>query len=331
MRRRNFIVGLASTTATWPLAARAQQRPDRVRRVGILFGGFSDSDPELKARVAAFKRQLQELNWIEGRNVHIDLRFGRGDKDRLRANAQELIGLMPDVITANSAPAVLELARQTKVIPIVFANVFDPIGSGLVASLAQPGGNITGFSSFEPAMVGKWLELLKEIAPSVTRVTAMFDRDISSDAQFAQTAERLAPSLNLQYVAAPVSNAADIQEAIDASVRQSNCGLVVMGGTMTAANREAIVQLAAQHRVPAIYANRYYVTSGGLLSYGVDGVDLFRRAGTYVDLILRGTKPPDLPVQTPTKFELVINLKTAKSLDLNVPDKLLATADEVIE
>jgi putative tryptophan/tyrosine transport system substrate-binding protein len=159
----------------------------------------------------------------------------------------------------------------------------------------------------------------------------MFDRDISSDAQFAQTAERLAPSLNLQYVAAPVSNAADIQEAIDASVRQSNCGLVVTGGTITAANREAIVQLAAQHRVPAIYANRYYVTSGGLLSYGVDGVDLFRRAGTYVDLILRGTKPPDLPVQTPTKFELVINLKTAKSLDLNVPDKLLATADEVIE
>jgi putative tryptophan/tyrosine transport system substrate-binding protein len=330
MRRRKFIHLLGSTAATWPLAARAQQS-DRVRRIGILFGGFSDTDPEPAARVAAFKHQLQELGWIEGRNIQIDLRIGAGDADRVRAFAEELIGMMPDVIVANSTPPVLALARQTTTIPIVFANVFDPTGSGLVTSLARPGANITGFSNFEPVIAGKWLELLKEIAPSVTYVSTMFDRGIASYAEFAQTAEKLAGSFHLHYAAAPVSNAADIQEAMDAIAREPNSGLIVMGGTVSAANREEIIRLAADHRLPAVYSFRYYVTSGGLLSYGVDAGDVFSRTATYVDRILKGAKPADLPVQAPTKFELLINLKTAKAPGLAVSDKLLATADEVIE
>jgi putative tryptophan/tyrosine transport system substrate-binding protein len=329
IKRRTFIAGLGSAAA-WPMGAWAQQA-ERLRRIGILFGGFSEADPEPQTRIEAFRVQLQELGWTDDHNIKIDLRFGGGNKDRLMAYAQELIDLRPDVITANSAPAVFAVAQQTRAIPIVFANFFDPVGSGLVASLARPGGNITGFSNFEPVMTGKWLELLKEVAPGVTRAMAMFDRSDPSSAEFARTAETLAPSFNLQYAAAPVSNVADIQEAIDASALESNCGLIVIGGTVTSANREAIVQLTAQHRLPTVYAFRYYVTSGGLLSYGVDGVDLFRRAAKYVDLILRGAKPADLPVQTPTKFELAVNLRTAKALGLTIPPSLLATADEVIE
>jgi putative ABC transport system substrate-binding protein len=335
MKRREFITLLGCAATTWPVAARAQQIAiERVRRIGILFGGFSETDPEPLTRIEAFRRQLQQLGWVDGHNIKQDVRFGRGDEVRLRANAQELLGLMPDVIVANSAPAVMALARETKTTPIVFANFFNPVGSGLIASLARPGGNITGFSNYEPAMAGKWLELLNETAPGVTRVVAMFDRTNALNAEyaeFAQTAERLAPSFHLQYTAAPVSNAADVQEAIDAIAREPHSGLIVMGGTVTSANRETIVRLAAQHRLPAVYAFRYYVTSGGLLSYGVDGADLFRRTATYVDLILKGAKPADLPVQTPTKFELAINLKVAKALNLTMPPKLLATADEVIE
>jgi len=258
--RRELIAALGSAAA-WPLVVRAQSS-DRVRRIGIFFGGFSEADPESRARIEAFTRQLQELGWIEGRNIKMDLRFGAGDDDRRRAYAAELIGMMPDAIVANSAPAVIALARQTKTLPVVFTNVFDPVASGLVASLARPGGNITGFSNFEPTMAGKWLELLKEIAPGVIRVTAMFDRS-NPNAEFARTAEHLAPSLHLQYAAAPVSSATDIQNVIHAIAQESNSGLVVMGGTITSANRETIVGLAAQHRVPAIYAYRYYVTSGG--------------------------------------------------------------------
>jgi putative ABC transport system substrate-binding protein len=334
VKRRDFIT-LVGGAAAWPVAARAQQIAiERVRRIGILFGGFSETDPEPLTRIEAFGRQLQQLGWVDGHNIKHDVRFGGGDENRLRVNAQELLGLMPDVIVANSAPAVMALARETKTTPIVFANFFNPVGSGLIASLARPGGNITGFSNYEPAMAGKWLELLNETAPGVTRVVAMFDRTNALNAEyaeFAQTAERLAPSFHLQYTAAPVSNAADVQEAIDAIAREPHSGLIVMGGTVTSANRETIVRLAAQHRLPAVYAFRYYVTSGGLLSYGVDGADLFRRTATYVDLILRGAKPADLPVQTPTKFELAINLKVAKALNLTMPPKLLATADEVIE
>jgi putative tryptophan/tyrosine transport system substrate-binding protein len=329
MRRREFIAWLGALTI-WQAAGRAEQ-PNRTRKIGILFGGFSSTDPESEARITAFTRRLHEFGWVEGHNIKFDVRFAGGDESRVQEYAKELIGMAPDVIVANSSPAVLALARQTKTIPIVFANVFDPVGNGLVTSLARPGGNITGFSNFEPVMAGKWLELLKEIAPNVSRVAAMFDTDNPASIEFNQTVAKLSPSFDLQYRAAPVSNAAEVQGVIDAISREANGGLVVMGGTVTSANRDAIVQLSAQRRVPAIYAFRYYVTSGGLLSYGVDGIDIFRSCATYVDVILKGAKPADLPVQTPTKFEFIINLKTAKTLGLEVPTKLLEFADEVIE
>jgi putative ABC transport system substrate-binding protein len=327
MRRRNFIQGVALSCA-WPLAARAQQSA-RLRHIGILFSGFSETDPEPKDRVAAFKQELGKLDWIEGQKIQFDLRIGAGDANRVSAYADELIGMMPDVLAANAAPAVFALARRTKSIPIVFANFFDPVSSGIVASLARPGGNITGFSNFDPGMTGKWMELLTEIVPSLSRVVAISDNN-ASYVEFTRTAERLAPSFHL-HVSAPVSNTADVEHAIDAAARESNCGLVVMGGTVASANREAIIRLTAQHHVPAVYSFRYYVVGGGLISYGVDGVDLWRRAAAYVDRILKGANPADLPVQLPTKFELLINLKTAKALGLIIPPSLLALADEVIE
>jgi putative tryptophan/tyrosine transport system substrate-binding protein len=330
VRRREFITLLGGAAAMWPLAAHAQQ-PERVRRIGILFGGFSDADPEPRARVAAFTRGLQELGWTDGHNIRIELRVGAGNPERLRAYAEELIGGRPDVLAANSGPAVAELARQTKSIPIVFASLLDPVGSGFVASLAQPGGNITGFSTFEPVMTGKWLNLLKEVAPDVTRVLAMFDRANRSYVEFDHAIEDLAPSLHLQYRSAPVNNDGDIEHAIDSFARDPRGGLIVFGGTVTSANREAIVRLANHHRLPAIYPFAYYPRIGGLMSYGVDGVYLWRRAASYVDRILKGVKPADLPVQTPIKFELLINIKTAKALGLQVPSAFLALADEVIE
>ena len=330
VRRREFITLLGGASAAWPLTARAQPS-EHVKRIGILFGGFSDTDPEPPARVAAFTRNLQELGWTDGRNVQIELRIGAGNAERVKAYAEELIGRMPDVLAANSGPAVAALARQTQTIPIVFASVLDPVGAGFVASLAKPGGNITGFSAVEPAITGKWLELLKEIAPEVSRVLVVFDRANPSNAEFDRLIEGLAASLNLQHGSAAVADAAEIEHAIDSFAHDRGGGLVVVGGTIAAAHRERIVGLARHHRLPAIYAFAYYPRIGGLLSYGVDGVDLWRRAATYVDRILRGTKPADLPVQTPTKFELVINLKTARELGLQVPPTLLAIADEVIE
>jgi putative tryptophan/tyrosine transport system substrate-binding protein len=330
MRRREFITLLGGAAAAWPLTVHAQQ-PERVRRIGILFGGFSDTDPEPRARIAAFTRGLQDLGWTGGRNIQIDLRIGAGNADRVKAHAEALIGSAPDVLAANSAPAVAALARQTKTIPIVFASVIDPVGSGFVASLAQPGGNITGFSNFEPAMGGKLLELLKEIAPEVTRVLAMFDRASPSYVEFNRTIESLAPSLNVQYRSAAVANAAEVEHAIESFARDPAGGLIVVGGTVAAAHRETIVGLAGRYRVPAIYSFGYYARIGGLMSYGVDGIDLWRRAASYVDRVLRGAKPADLPVQRPIKFELMINLKTAKALGLQVPPTLLAIADEVIE
>jgi putative tryptophan/tyrosine transport system substrate-binding protein len=330
VRRREFITLLGGASAAWLLTARAQPS-EHVKRIGILFGGFSDTDPEPQARVAAFTRNLQELGWTDGRNVQIELRIGAGNAERVKAYAEELIGRMPDVLAANSGPAVAALARQTQTIPIVFASVLDPVGAGFVASLAKPGGNITGFSAVEPAITGKWLELLKEIAPEVSRVLVVFDRANPSNAEFDRSIEGLAASLNLQHGSAAVADAAEIEHAIDSFAHDRGGGLVVVGGTIAAAHRERIVGLARHHRLPAIYAFAYYPRIGGLLSYGVDGVDLWRRAATYVDRILRGTKPADLPVQTPTKFELVINLKTARELGLQVPPTLLAVADEVIE
>jgi putative ABC transport system substrate-binding protein len=330
IKRREFISLLGGAAAGWPLAARAQQ-PERVRRIGILFGGFSDTDPEPRARVAAFTRGLQELGWAGGRNIQIDLRIGAGNADRVKAHAEALIGSTPDVLAANSGPAVAALARQTKTIPIIFASVLDPVGSGFVASLAQPGGNITGFSNFEPAMGGKLLEFLKEIAPEVTRVLAVFDRANPSYLEFNRTIESLAPSLHVQYRSAAVANAAEVEHAIESFAHDPGGGLIVVGGTVAAANREAIVGLAGRYRMPAIYSFAYYARIGGLMSYGVDGIDLWRRAASYVDRILKGAKPADLPVQRPVKFELMINLKTAKALGLQVPPTLLAIADEVIE
>ncbi|HSR76374.1 MAG TPA: ABC transporter substrate-binding protein [Xanthobacteraceae bacterium] len=329
MKRREFITLLGGSAAAWPLAARAQQ-PERMRRIGVLFSGFSDTDPEPQARVEAFRRQLQDVGWIEGRNVHIDLRIGAGNAERVRAYAQELVGMRPDVLAANAPPALRALAQETQTIPIVFASVPDPVANGFVDSLARPGGNITGFASLEPAIVGKWLELLKEIAPNVTQVSVIFDHGSPSSGDYERAIADLAPSFHLEYANAAVSDAAAIEQAIVSRARESGGGLVVMG-TVAAAHREAIVRLAAKYRVPAVYSFSYFARLGGLVSYGVDGVDLWRRAAPYVDRILRGAKPADLPVQRPTKFELVVNLKTAKALGIDVPPTLLARADEVIE
>jgi putative ABC transport system substrate-binding protein len=320
---------LLGGVAAWPLSARAQQA-ERMRRIGVLFSGFSDTDPEPQARVEAFRRQLQDVGWIEGRNVHIDLRIGAGNAEHVRAYAQELVGMRPDVLAANASPALRALAQETQTIPIVFASVPDPVANGFVDSLARPGGNITGFASLEPAIVGKWLELLKEIAPNVTQVSVIFDHGSPSSGDYERAVADLAPSFHLEYANAAVSDAAEIERAIVSRARESGGGLVVMG-TVAATHREAIVRLAAKYRVPAVYSFSYFARLGGLVSYGVDGVDLWRRAAPYVDRILRGAKPADLPVQRPTKFELVVNLKTAKALGLEVPPTLLARADEVIE
>jgi putative tryptophan/tyrosine transport system substrate-binding protein len=328
MRRREVIAVLGIAMAAWPLTAPGQ--PDRRRRIGILFGGFSDSDPEPKARVAAFTHQLETLGWADGHNIQIEVRIGAGDANRISGNADELIGMTPDVLLANAAPAALALARRTKTIPIVFASVFDPVRSGLVASLARPGGNITGFSNFDSTMAGKWVELLTEIVPNLAHITAIFDNNASS-AELTRIAKDSASSLHLQYIPAPVSNTAEVEDAIDNAARLSNSGLIVMGGTVASANREVIVRLTAQHHLPTVYSFPYYVSSGGLIYYGADGIDLWRRAAAYVDRILMGASPADLPVQLPTKFQLVINLKTAKTLGLTIPSSLLATADEVIE
>jgi ABC-type uncharacterized transport system substrate-binding protein len=329
--RREFITLLGGAAAAWPLAAQAQQ-PGRVRRVGILFGGFSDTDPEPRLRVAAFTQHLQELGWTLGRDMLVELRIGGGDADRVRAYARELIDMMPDLLAANSAPAAAVLAQQTKTIPIVFASVLDPVGSGIVASLARPSGNATGFSTFEPAMTSKWLELLREVAPRVTRVTAIFDRANPSWIDFARAVENAAPLFHLQYIPAPVAFETDVQQAIDGIAREPNGSLIIVGGTVASAHRRTIVQLAARLRLPAVYPFGYYARLGGLMSYGVDNVDLWRRAATYADRILRGATPADLPVQRPTKFDLIINVKTATALlGLEVPPSLLARADEVIE
>jgi putative ABC transport system substrate-binding protein len=314
----------------WPFAARAQQA-DRVRRIGILFGGFSDTDPEPRARIEAFRLHLKDLGWSEGHNLRIDLRLGGGDAKRVGAYAEELTAMRPDVLAANSGPAVAALAHLTKSIPIVFASVFDPVSSGFIASWAHPGGNITGFSNFDPAMAGKWMELVKEIAPDVTRVLVMFDRANPAYEEFNRVIERLAPSLHLQRDVAAVATAAELEQAIASFADASGGGLIVVGGTVASAHREKIIALAERHRLPAIYAFGYYPRIGGLMSYGVDGVDLWRRAAIYVDRILKGEKASDLPVQAPVTFELVINLKTAKTLGLTVPITLQASADEVIE
>jgi putative ABC transport system substrate-binding protein len=327
--RREFITLIGCAAAAWPLAARAQQA-DRVRRIGVVVV-TKETDPETPLRAMAFRQALAKLGWSEGRNVVIDFRFGTGgDLNRMRAQAKELTGLTPDVIVAESTPAAVALHQETAAVPIVFLQVANPIGSGLVASLARPGANLTGFTNFEPTMGGKWLELLKEIAPGVTRAVAIFNPETHSG-QYWQSMEAAAPSLAVQFNRAPARDAAGIESAVADLAREPNGGVLVMPDAFTLAHRELIVALTARHRLPATYPFRAFTDTGGLLSYGIDQVEIYRQAASYVDRILKGEKPAELPVQAPTKFELIVNLKTAKTLSLDVPWILQQRADEVIK
>jgi putative ABC transport system substrate-binding protein len=294
---------------------------------------FAEGDPEGHARITAFREALDKLGWKPGHNIQIDARWPAGDVSRVRAYAAELVSRTPDLILATNNPGLAALRQETRTIPIVFAAVTDPVGGGFVESLARPGGNITGFTNFETSLGGKWLELLKEIAPSVTRVAVIHHPETASNVAILRSAEAAASSLGLRLTPFGVHNAVEIERAVTAFAAESDGGLFVVQHpvTVTGVHSALIIRLAERHRLPAIYAYRTFATDGGLISYGVDPVDLFRRAAGYVDRILRGEKPADLPVQAPTKFELVINLKTAKALGLEVPPKLLALADEVIE
>ena len=325
IERRKFIAALGGSAFAWPLAARAQQA-DRVRRVGVLMNLAAD-DPEGQARIAAFLQGLQELGWTEGRNVRIDYRWHADDADRYRTYAAELVALAPDVILASSSASTAALQQATRTVPIVFAIVVDPVGAGYVASLARPGGNVTGFTLFEYSLSGKWLELLKEIAPNLMRIAILRDPAIASGiGQFAVIQAMAPPSFGVELSPIDVRDAGEIERGVAAFARRSNGGLIVTASTGAVAHRELIIMLAARHRLPAVYFFRYYVTSGGLISYGPDPTDPFRRAAGYVDRILKGEKAADLPVQAPTKYELAINLKTAKALGLTVPPSLPSTA-----
>ena len=329
MKRRNFIT-LLGGAAAWPVAARGQQ-PERMRRIGVLVA-YAESDPEAQARIAAFRQGLRELGWTEGRNLRMELGWGTGDPDRARTLATELISLAPDVIVAHGTPALTALYRATRTIPVVFVSVIDPVGAGYVQSLAQPGGNITGFSTFEPEIGGKWLELLKEIAPGVSRVAGILDPGFKGFAGVWGAIENMAPRLGLQLKNLPFQAPTDdLELAVARFAQELGGGLIVLPTALNAVQRNRIFSSAARGGLPAMYAFRFYATDGGLMSYGIDTVDLFRRSAFYVDRILKGEKPADLPVQAPTKFEMVINLKTARALGLNVSPMLLARADEVIE
>jgi putative ABC transport system substrate-binding protein len=329
MRRREFITLLGSTAVPWPLAALAQQSA-RMRHVGVLMP-LAASDPAARDEVAAFEQGLQELGWTAGGNVRLDYRWAASDSDRIRAYAKELVDLAPDLILVRGAPSLAALRPQTNSIPLVFVGVADPIEGGFVASLAQPRGNITGFTNHEYTMSGKWLEMLKEIAPSVTRVEVIQYPESPSAPGLFRSIETGAASSGMRLTRASVHDAAEIEQAIAGFARETNGGLLVMSDIVTTTHRQLIIALAARYRLPAVYPYRLFVTSGGLICYGADNVDLIRRAASYVDRILRGAKPSELPVQAPTKFELFINLKTAKALGLTVPSNLLAIADEVIE
>jgi putative tryptophan/tyrosine transport system substrate-binding protein len=327
MRRRNFIAGLASTTAAWPVAARAQQ-PERVRRIGVL---APVDDPEMRLRLTTFQQALQGLGWTDGRNVHIETRFAAGNAAVLRKYAVELAALAPDVILAMGSGGLPAVLQATQTVPIVFVLVQDPVGSGFVHSLSQPGGNATGFMTFEYNLCGKWLELLKEIAPSVTRAAVLRDPAVPAGiGQFA-VIQSVAPSVRVDVIPVNLGDAAEIEREVAAFAQSANGGLILTSSALSEVHRDLIIALAAQHKLPAVYQERNYVTAGGLISYGPNFVDQYRRAAGYVDRILKGEKPADLPIQAPTKYELVINLKTAKALGLAVPPSVRARADEVIE
>jgi putative ABC transport system substrate-binding protein len=334
MKRREFITLLGGAAAAWPLVVRAQQA-DRMRRLGVLIG-FDESDPEGQARLTALQQGLQALGWTDGRNLRIDYRRYAGDPDRIRAAAAELIGLRPEVILAYAPPAVAALQRETRSIPIVFIQVSNPVGAGFVASMARPGGNTTGFTTFEWTIGGKWLQVLKEIAPSVTQSAVIFNPDNPAAGGFLGAIEAAVPSLGIQITPLAVRAAVDpertvLERAVDAFGRKPNGGMIVLPDFVITTLRQFIVALADRNRLPTVYPLRYFATTGGLMSYGVDQIEQSRQAASYVSRILKGENPGDLPVQAPTKFETVINLKTAKVLGLEVPPMLLARADEVIE
>jgi ABC-type uncharacterized transport system substrate-binding protein len=328
MMKRRELITLIGGAAAWPLAARGQQSSGR--RIGVLTN-LSENDPEGQIRLAAFLQGLQELGWTVGRNVRIDFRWAAGDIDRNRRNAAELVALAPDVILAAGSFGVGQLQQVTRTVPIVFVNVIDPVGGGFVESLARPGGNATGFANFEYGISGKWLELLKQIAPHVTRVAVLRDPSRASGSGQLGALQSAAPSFGVELSPIGLRDAGEIERAISAFARASNGSVIVTSGTQSIVHRKLIITIAARHRLPAVYPYRFYVSDGGLISYGPDHIEQYRFAAGYIDRILKGEKPADLPVQAPTKYELVINLKTAKALGLEVPAKLLALADEVIE
>jgi putative ABC transport system substrate-binding protein len=329
MKRRDIITLLVGAAA-WPLAARAQQ-PGGMRRIGFL-QGLAESDPEAQARSVAFRQELEALGWTEGRNIRIDYRFARGNAARAQAYAAELVGSAPDLIVAHSSPVVAALKQATSTIPIVIAVVNDPVGQGFVASLARPGGNITGFAFVEFTLVGKWLELLKEMTPGVRRVALIFNPQTAPYyATYLREFGAVPATLAVELAAAPVRDEAEVEAVITAIAREPAGGLIAAADPFTRAHRALIMRLAQRDRLPAVYAFRQFVAEGGLMSYGPDTVDIVRRSASYVDRILKGATPADLPIQRPTKFELAINLKTAKTLGLTVPETLLVAANEVIE
>src|SRR5262245_61725578 len=328
MRRREFITLFGGAAATWPLISRAQS--DQVRRIGVLVG-LAEDDPQTKARLGGFRQELERRGWSEGRNVRIDYRFAPSGPDRYQPLAKELIALQPDAILAHSTPIATALQREIREIPIVFVSVSDPIGSGLIANLARPGGNLTGVLFYEESITGKWLAMLKEIAPQLTRVALIANHKTTAYDYFLRLAKAIAPSLAIELVPNPVETAADIERTIVDFARVPNGGLVLPPDNTITMHRDLVIALAARHRLPTIYSGSYLVEAGGLMSYGVDQVENFRLAGSYVDRILRGDKPANLPVQAPTKYETAVNVKTAKGLGLTVPPGLLVAADRVIE
>ena len=329
MRRREFMKLLGGAAITWPIAARAQQR-GQIARIGVLMSAAVD-DPEGQARITAFRQSLQKLGWTEEQNVRIDVRWAGGDAALDRKFATELAALAPDVLLATASQTVAALQAVTQTVPIVFAHAVDPVGAGFVDSLARPGGNTTGFVLFEYGMAVKWLELLKEVAPNVTRVAVLRDSAIAAGTGQFGAIQSVAPTLGVELTPVNVRDPAEIERAISTFARSSNGGLIVTGAPLAMFHRDLIVRLAARHKLCAVYSVRPFVTAGGLIYYGTDIGDLYRRAAGYIDRILKGEKPSDLPVQAPTKFETVVNIKTAKSMGITLPASLLTRADEVIE
>jgi putative ABC transport system substrate-binding protein len=333
MKRREFIAGLGGAVA-WPAVVGAQQseRTDRTRRIGLILGAMEREDPESQTRLAAFRQGLEALGWSEGGNIRIDYRFGGGDSNRIQSHVADLVNTAPDLIVANGSPVLRALKQATHNIPIIFAVVNDPVGQGFVETLARPGGNITGFTLIDPEIVGKWVELLKEIAPNIRRTTLLFNPvTVPYYGSFLRELGTSSQNLAIETAAAPVQLKTELEPAVTAVARSPNSGLIVGADPFMVTNRATIIELAARYELPAIYEFRQFAVEDGLMSYGPDTADVFRRSASYVDRVLKGAKPAELPIQQPVKFELVINLKTAKTLSLEVPTTLLARADEVLE